>query len=193
MDDPSQPFLIVGYHRPDVMSPDDTVFEAIAEVLGGGRSSRIYKSLVKEKQFAMVAGCEPTVEGQKYPGVFLFYAVPNKGKTNEECEAALYEEIEKLKSAPVSAEELEGVKARKKTEFLDSIKSNMGLAMNLAFNQNLNGDWRETFKSLEKIDKVTAEDIQRVAKATFVKNNRTVACIHTTTDPKGDEKQEKPQ
>lgn len=193
MEDPSQPFLIIGYHRPDVTSPDDPVYDAIAEVLGGGRSSRLYKSLVKEKQVAMVAGCEPTVEGQKYPGVFLFYAISNKGKTNQECEAAIYEQIEKLKNEPVTAEELEGVKARKKTQFLDSIKSNMGLAMSLAFNQNLNGDWRETFKSLEKIDKVTAEDIQRVAKATFVRNNRTVACIETVSEKTGDETQEKVQ
>ena len=193
MEDPTQPFMIVGFHRPDVTSPDDAVYDAIAEILGGGRSSRIYTSLVKEKQVAMAAGCEPTVEGQKYPGIFLFYAVPNKGKTNAECEAALYEEIEKIKDAPVTAEELEGVKARKKTQFLDSIKSNMGLAMSLAFNQNLNEDWRETFKSLEKIDKVTAQDIQRVAKATFVKSNRTVAAIETVSEEKGEAKQENAQ
>jgi predicted Zn-dependent peptidase len=179
LDDPSQPFLVIGYHRPSVMSPDDATYDAISDVLGGGRSSRLYKSLVKEKKLAVAAGCSATVEGEKYPGIFLFYAVPNQGKTNTECEAAIYEQIEKLQSEPITAEEMEGIKARAKSRFLDSIKSNMGLAMGLAMAQNIEGDWREAFRGLEKIDKVTAADIQRVAKETFTKQNRTVGSIET--------------
>jgi predicted Zn-dependent peptidase len=184
MEDPTQPFMIIGYHRPDVTSPDDAVYDAISDVLGGGRSSRLYVSLVKEKKLALAAGCSSTVEAQKYPGIFLFYAVPNKGKTNAECEAAIYAEIEKIQNGPVTPEELEGIKARAKAHFLDSIKSNMGLAIGLAFAQNIQGDWREEFKALDKIEKVTAEDIQRVAKATFTKLNRTVGIIETAAPAK---------
>jgi predicted Zn-dependent peptidase len=188
LDDPSQPFLIIGYHRPSVTSPDDAVYDAVADVLGGGRSSRLYKSLVKEKKLAVAAGCNSTVEGQKYPGIFLFYAVPNQGKTNAECEAEIFAQIEKIQNEPISAEELEGIKARAKSRFLDSIKSNMGLAMGLAFAQNIQGDWRDEFRALDKIDKVTAADIQRVAKETFTKQNRTVGSIETTGGPKPEQK-----
>jgi predicted Zn-dependent peptidase len=188
LDDPSQPFLIIGYHRPAVTSPDDAVYDAISDVLGGGRSSWLYKSLVKEKKLAVAAGCSATVEAQKYPAIFLFYAVANKGKTNAECEAAIYEQIERLQKEPVSADELAGIKARAKSHFLDSIKSNMGLAMGLAFSQNIQGDWRDEFRALDKIDKVTAEDIQRVAKETFTKQNRTVGTIDTTGGPKPGQK-----
>lgn len=179
MEDPSQPILLIAYHKGDINDPDHAVYEAINDILAEGRSSRVYKSLVTDKKLALYAGAY-TQLGQKYPGLFLFIAVPNQGKTNAECEAAIYEEIEKLKQEPVSAAELQAVKAKEKKKFLNSIDSNMGLAMQLASAQNLMGDWREMFRTLEKIDKVTPADIQRVATATFVKSNRTVGMIETT-------------
>jgi len=182
MEDPSQPFLLIGYHKGDISDPDNAVYAAITDVLAEGRSSRIHKSLVIDKKLALDAGAF-TGLGQKYPGLFVFVAVPNRGKSNAECEAAIYEELEKLKAQPVSDDELRAVKAKEKKKFLGSIDSSMGLAMALAHAQNLQGDWREIFTSLAKIDKVTAADIQRVAKATFVKSNRTVGTIETAAAP----------
>jgi len=179
MEDPSQPFLLIGYHRPAVTDPDDAVYDALADILGGGRFSRLYKALVKEKKLAIQVAAMSSIEGQKYPGIFGVIAVPNKGKTNAECEAAIYEEMDRLGREPVTDEELRGVKARAKMRFIDSIDSNMGLGLQLAFAQNLYGDWREMFKTLDKIDAVTAADIQRVAKTLFVKSNRTVGLIET--------------
>ncbi len=184
MEDPSQPMLFIAYHRPDINDPDNAGYDALADVLGGGRSSRLYKALVKEKKLALATGTYAGL-GQKYPGLFLFYAVPNQGKTNAECEAAISEEIERLKREPVSAEEIAGVKARAKSQFIGSIDSNMGLAMGLAFASNLQGDWRETFKQLERIDRVTAADLTRLAQKTFVKSNRTVGTIETSTSETG--------
>jgi predicted Zn-dependent peptidase len=182
MEDPAQPFLVIGYHRSDIMDPDDPVYDAISDILGGGRSSRLYTSLVKEKKLALFAGAAASVEGQKFPGLFAFFAVPNQGKSNAECEAAIYDEIERLKSEPVTEEELRGVKTRAKVRFIESVDSNMGIAMQLAFAQNLMGDWRQMFRSLERIDKVTPADIQRVAQKTFVKSNRTVGMIETVKE-----------
>jgi len=186
MEDPSQPFLVIGYHRPDVNDPDDVVYDVINDLMGNGPSSRLNKSLVKDKKLALAAGSISNLQ-QKYPGLFLFFAVPNQGKTNAECENAIYEELNKLKTVPVSKEELDGVKARKKAEFIDQAESNMGLALRLAFNENLTGDWRNTFNLLERIDKVTPEDIMRVANKTFKRSNRTVGMIETTSgkDRKG--------
>ncbi len=178
MEDPSQPFLLIGYHTGDINDPDHAVYEAITDVLADGRSSRIYKSLVTDKRLAVFAGAF-TGLGEEYPGLFVFVAVPNRGKSNAECEAAIYEEIEKLKAQPVSDGELQAVKAKEKRKFLGSIDSNMGLATALASAQNLKGDWREVFRWLARIDKVTPADIQRVATATFVKSNRTVGTIET--------------
>jgi predicted Zn-dependent peptidase len=181
MEDPSQPFLLVAYHKGDINDPDSAVYEAISDILAEGRSSWVYKSLVTDKKVALYTGAF-TELGQKYPGLFVFFAIPNKGKSNADCENAIYEQIERLKKEPVSAAELQAVKAKEKKKFLAAIDSNMGLAMQLAYAQNLQGDWREAFRWLDKVDKVTSADIQRVARALFVRSNRSVAMIETTAE-----------
>lgn len=180
MEDPAQPFFAIAYHRPDVNHPDSPVYDVMADLLTGGRSARLTKVLVKEQQAALFVQAMATLEAEKFPGLFFVLGMPNKGRTNAECEAAVYAELERLKTEPVTAEELAGVKARAKMQLIDGLDSNMGLAIQLATAQNIRGSWRELFKTLEALDSVTPEDIQRVAKETFVKTNRTVGLIETT-------------
>jgi predicted Zn-dependent peptidase len=179
MEDPSQPFLGIAYHRPAVTDKDDAVYTALADILGGGRSSRLYKSLVKEKKLAMEIFAMPTFEGEKYPGLFTILCMPNKGVKNEDCEKAIYEEIKKIETSGVTDDELKGVKARAKADFLKGIDSNLGLAIQLGFAENIRGNWRELFKQLDKIDAVTNDDIVRVSKDLFKRTNRVVAMIET--------------
>ncbi len=182
MEDPSQPFLTIAYHRPSVTDKDDAVYTAIADILGGGRSSRLYKALVKEKKLAMEVEVMPTFEGEKYPGLFTIICVPNKGVTNEECEKAIYEELKKLENEKVSDDELKGVKARAKSSFLRGIDNNLGLAIQLAFAENIKGSWKELFNELDQIDAVTQDDIMRVSKSLFRRINRVVAMIETKSE-----------
>ena len=180
VEDPAQPFVLIGYHKPDVHHPDDAVFDAITDIVGIGRTSRLYKSLVKEKRIAMAASGFQGMPGVKYPNLFLFYAVPARGHTNEECEVAIDAEIERLKSEPVSPEELAKAKTRARASLIRQLDSNSGLAAQLTFYEVVTGDWRNLFGQLDKIDKVTAEDIQRVANAYFTTTNRSVGIIRTT-------------
>ena len=120
--------------------------------------------------------------GNKYPGLFLFYAVPAKGHTNQECEEALNVEIERLKTELVSPEELQKAKTRSRAGLIRQLDSNSGLAEQLTFYEVVTGDWRNLFRQLDEIDQVTAEDIQRVAKEYFTTKNRTVGVIVTTTE-----------
>ena len=76
--------------------------------------------------------------------------------------------------------EVEKIKARTKASLINRMNSNMGLAMQLTGYQSDWGDWREMFKSLDKINAVTAEDIQRVAQKYLTKQNRTVAKLNTS-------------
>jgi len=179
MEDPAQPMLVVGYHRPGIADPDARTYQALSDILAGGPSSRLYRALVKEKQVALVAQAIPSL-GEKYPGLFVFLAMPNRGRTNAECEVAVDAEIERIKNEPVSAEELAGVKARTKSTLIDRLSDNLGFALELAGAQNLRGDWRLLFRELDEIEKVTPADIQRVAQKTFVKSNRTVGLIETS-------------
>jgi len=173
--DPSQPFLIFGYHKGAFSDPDDPVFSAITDIMGTGRTSRLYKRLVRDEKLALAAAAFSGLPGNKYPGLFIFYSVPMQGKTNAENEKAVLEEIEKIKNEPVTAEELLRVKTRAKADLLRSMQNPMGVATQLAFFEKVAGGWSKLFTQLEKIDKVTADDIQRVAKAYFTESNRTVA------------------
>jgi len=184
VEDPSQPILLIGYHKPDINHPDNAVYDVLMDILGLGRTSRLYKSLVKEKKIAVQVGAFPGFPGNKYPNLFVLYAVPAVGHTNEECEKAIYEEIEKLKKEKVSEEELKKAKIRAKANLVRQLSSNFGLAYQLVYYEVLTGDWRNLFKSLDAINKVTADDIMRVAKDCFIKRNRVVAQIVTVSSEK---------
>ncbi|HOQ45462.1 MAG TPA: pitrilysin family protein [Bryobacteraceae bacterium] len=173
----SQRILLMGYHKPDINHPDSAVYDVIGSLLSEGRSSRLYRSLVRDRKIAVQAEGFPGLPGQKYPGLFIFFAVPARGHTNEESEQAILEELERLKNEPVSQDELDGVKRRARANLLRGLADNSALAMQLADWEVLTGDWRNLFRQLDKINAVTPEDIQRVAKTVFVKNNLTVATI----------------
>jgi predicted Zn-dependent peptidase len=173
----SQPVLLLGFHKPSAVDRDDAVFDAVQDVLAGGRTSRLYRSLVQDQRIAAAAGGFPGFPGNKYPNLFLFFAFTAPGHTNEENEKSMLAEIEKLKEELVSDEELSRVKARAEADLVDGLDSNAGLASQLAVYQVLTGDWRNLFKRIEAIDRVTKEDIQRVAKEYFTERNRSVAYL----------------
>jgi len=175
--DASQPVYLEGYHRPAVTHPDNVVYDAIAEVLSTGRTSRLYRSLVRDKKIAAQVGVFNGFPGDKYPNLILFFAIPSPGHSNEEVQAAIREEIAKISREPITDDELKMVKTRAKAELIRGLDSNPEIASKLAEYQTLFGDWRELFRQVERIDKITKEDIMRVAQATFVPSNRTVAMI----------------
>ena len=175
----AQPVYIEGYHRPDYLSPDDLVYDAISDVVSNGRTSRLYRSLVRDKRIALQAGGFSGLPGSKYPHLFAFYGIPTPGHTTTEIRDALRAEIERLKNEDISDEELQMVKTRAKAGLIRSLGNNSGLASELAVYQARFGDWREMFHQIDKIEKVTKADIRRVANATFVESNRTVGIIET--------------
>ncbi|MBZ5524093.1 MAG: insulinase family protein [Acidobacteriia bacterium] len=187
----SQPIYIEGYHRPDYRDPDDAVYDALSDLLSKGRTSRLYRSLVRDKQIAIAAegGSFP---GNKYPNLFYFFALPVEGRSAQDLIRPIHEEIEKLKTQDVSDEELQSVKTRAKADLLRGLADNEGLAFQLGATQARYGDWREMFRQIDRIEKVTKADIRRVANTTFVEDNRTVAMIETdkTEAPAGGAKGE---
>src|SRR5277367_4739386 len=102
----TQPLYLEGYHRPDYRDPDDAVYDAIQDIFSNGRTSRLYRSLVRDQQIAAVAEGFSGFPGDKYPGLFAFAAVPNQGHTPEEMRTGIHKEIEKLKTSDITDEEL---------------------------------------------------------------------------------------
>jgi len=177
MHEPTQPIYLEGYHKPDYRSPDDAVYEAITDIFSNGRTSRLYRSLVRDQRIAVVAEGFSGFPGVKFPGLFAFYAVPMQGHTAEEMAPAIRKELDKLKTTDVSDAELERFKTRSRADLLRALGDNATLATILADYQTRFGDWREVFGELQKVDAVTKADIRRVAQQTFVDSNRTTARI----------------
>ena len=175
----TQPFFLEGYHRPDYRDPDDAVYDAIGDIMSNGRVSRLYRSLVEQQQIAAVAQGFSPFPGDKYPGLFAFYAVPLPGHTPAEMRDAIHKEIDRIKTADVTDDELQMYKTRTRADLLRGLADNQGLANNLAQYQTRYGDWRELFKQLDKVDKVSKAVIRRVANKVFVASNRTTAEIDT--------------
>lgn len=177
--DPSQPLYYEGYHKPEGQHPDEPVFDVLADLLATGRTSRLYRSLVRDKKLCAAAGALHGFPGNKYPNLFAFYGVTTPGHTADEVRGALQAEIDRLKNEDVPAEELKMVKTRTKADLIRGLGSNIGLARQLSYFQMRFGDWRELFRNVERIQSVTPADIRRVAKATFREENRTVARIES--------------
>jgi predicted Zn-dependent peptidase len=175
----AQPFYIEGYHRPDYRSPDDAVYDAISDLMSNGRTSRLYRALVRDKKIAAFAAGFSGLPGNKYPHLFSFYAVPVPGHTPQELGDAIHAEIDRIKKEDITDDELKMIKTRAKADLIRGLADNAGLAQQLAIYQSRFGDWRELFKSVDRIDKVSKADIRRVANQTFSENNRTVGINET--------------
>jgi predicted Zn-dependent peptidase len=177
--DRSQPIYIEGYHRPDYRSKDDAVFDALADLMSEGRTSRLYRSLVRDKKIASSSEGFTGYPGEKYPHLFAFLAVPLPGHTAQEMGEAIHAEIDRVKKEDISDDELKMIKTRAKANLIRGLADNQGLAIQLATSQTRYGDWRELFRSVDRIDKVSKADIRRVANEVFSDTNRTVGIIET--------------
>jgi predicted Zn-dependent peptidase len=175
VDSPSQPLLIIGYKRPDQYDKDDPVFDIVSEILSGGRTGLMYRELVRDKKLALAAEAEATFPDGRYPNLFLFFLAPALGHTVEENQKALEELLERFKAQKVDAETLARVKTKTRAGVLRRLDNNAGLAALLAANYAAYGDWRKLFTSLDDLDHVTADDVQRVARQYFTTASRTVA------------------
>ena len=176
----TQPIYIEGYHRPDYRSKDDAVFDAISDLMSEGRTSRLYRSLVRDKKIASFSEGLTGYPGIKYPHLFAFIAVPLPGHKPDEMAAAIHAEIDRLKKEDISDDELKMIKTRSKANLIRGLADNEGLATELATYQTRYGDWRELFRSVDRIDQVTKADIRRVANEVFADTNRTVGIIENS-------------
>ncbi|MGH8102905.1 MAG: M16 family metallopeptidase, partial [bacterium] len=178
LEDVGQPLLYIGWHTPQIDHPDTQPLEALATMLGGGRTSRLYKRLVKRDRIATTAFASNGA--QKYPGLFEISATPVRGKTAEDVEPVIYDEINKLLTTdPPTEDELKKYKTGAQAGFIRGLNSDAGMASQLAYYQFYLGSWREMFREPDRIDGVTLDDVKRVAAHYLTKKSRTVGLIKT--------------
>jgi zinc protease len=169
------PSIVIGYKVPNLRDPDSYVLEIIATLLSGGKSSRLYQGLVRDKRLVFGVDADHSLLS-KDPSLFYLSADLLPGKEMTEIEKALDEEVERLQKTPVDDRELEKTKNQMEASFVYSQDSLFSQAMILARHE-IAQSWRAADEYLPSIRKVTAEDIQRVAKRYLVKDNRTVGIL----------------
>jgi zinc protease len=169
------PSIVMGYHVPNLREPDSYVLEVIATILSGGKSSRLYQSLVREKRLVLSADADHSLISRD-PSLFYLSAdlLPNKDVA--EVEKALDQEIERLKKEPVEERELEKVKNQLEAAFIFGQDSIFNQAMLLAQHE-IALSWKAIDDYIPSIRKVTPEDIQRVAKQYLIPDNRTAGIL----------------
>jgi zinc protease len=169
------PFLVEGYHVPNLRDPDSYVLEVIATILSGGKSSRFYESLVTEKRLVLSADADHSLLSRD-PSLFYISADLLPGKEVAEVEKALDQELARLQKKLVGEKELEKAKNQLEAAFTYGQDSVYYQALLLAQHE-ICLDWRAIDDYLPFIRKVTAEDIQRVAKKYLVPDNRTIGIL----------------
>lgn len=169
------PAVFAGFNVPTLKHPDSYALEVLQGVLSSGKSSRLYKSLVYEKQIALYAGGDyDNVSAD--PNLFYLYAGVMPGKTTEEVEKALYTEIDRFKTEPITDEELQKAKNQIEASFIMGQDSNFNQAMLLGQFESV-ASWKLLEKYVENIRAVSKEDVMRVAKDYFSEDNRTVGIL----------------
>jgi zinc protease len=169
------PAVFAGYKVPTVRHPDSYALNVLQGILATGRSSRLYRTLVYEKQIALYAGGDYD-DVSADPNLFVVYAGVMPRKTIEEVEKALYAEIDKFKTSPVSDEELQKAKNQIESSFIMGQDSVYYQAMLLGQFESV-ASWKLLDTYVENIRAVTKEDVMRVANAYFSEDNRTVGIL----------------
>jgi len=166
---------VLGYKRPDQYDKDDPVFDLLAMIFSAGRTSWMYQELVEDKRIALAAQAVPTYPDGRYPNLFVFLVAPAQGHGVDENLKAMEDLLERFKAQKVDGAALARVKAQARAQVLHQLADNARLASLLATYQAGYGDWRKLFTTLDDYAKVSADDVQRVARQYLVMGNRTLA------------------
>jgi zinc protease len=169
------PYLAMGYRVPNLREPDSYVLEVIATILAGGKSSRLYQGLVREKQLVFSVDADNSLLSRD-PSLFYLTANLLPGKEVAEVEKALDQEVERLQKGRVDERELEKAKNQLESSFIYAQDSLFYQAMLLAQHE-IALSWKRIDEYLPSIRKVSPEDIQRVANRYLVPDNRTVGVL----------------
>jgi predicted Zn-dependent peptidase len=146
----------------------------LTTLLSGGRSSRLYKTLVDETQKAVYVGAFPAA--LENPGLFISLAIANQGVDSNELKDLIDREINRVKDSLITDEEMLKLQNQVETDYVNQNATDEGISENLAYYYTIYGNPGAINTELDKLMKVTKEDIKRVADKYLNNNNRVVLC-----------------
>lgn len=160
--------IYMAFHMSNRMHPDYYVYDMITDILSNGRSSRFIQSLVQEQK--LFTSIDAYISGSLDEGLLHITGKPVEGVSLEQAEEAIWKELEKMKTVPVSEQELEKVKNRYESEQIFNNINYLNVATNLAFFE-LTGKAEDINEEVGKYRAVTAEQIQATSARCFVPEN----------------------
>lgn len=166
------PAAVITYLAPPSKSADVPALRLAETILSGGESSRLYQELIRNQKIAQEASFTADIRLDK--GLFYFLGIASEGHTSAELEKSLLAELKKIQDAPVSAKELEKAKNQLITQTLRQRENNDGKAIAIERAVAYQGDPTAVNSDIQKLQAVTAADIQRVMKKYFTDKNRVV-------------------
>lgn len=171
----STPNVLLAYHVPETKHKDYYALDVLSSVLSDGKSSRLYSSLVDEQELATSAWAYMP---QSFDAnLFYLYGVASSDKIAADVEAGFLKEIEKIKTTGITAQELQKVKNQKLVDFYRTLETIDGKSNTLGTYELYFGDYKNMYTAADSYEKVTLEDVQRVANTYFAKSNRTVGVL----------------
>lgn len=173
----TRPQLMIAWHVPSFAAPDTPAVEIAVRLLGYARSSRLERRLIRDEAIASEVFVSPAWGGDRDASLAIVRAVPTGGVELATLEAAIHEEIARLAREGPDPEELAGVQRVARADYLRSLRANAAVAAGLIENEVKAGNWRAFFRTSERLEEVTAEDVQRVLDRYFVPESRTVAAL----------------
>jgi len=171
--------IMVAYHTPAAVHPDNAALEVLATILGDQPSGRLYKALVDNKK-AVVAGMNHRESHD--PGIIQAVAILQVDQSIDDARQTLLKAVEGFANEPPSKEEVERGKARLLKQFDLNLNNSERIGLFLS-EYEASGDWRLYFHSRDQIKKVTEQDVLRVAKAYLKESNRTLGEFIPTKTP----------
>ena len=172
------PYILMAYHIPQSGSEEYYAVDLLESILSSGKTSRLYKSIVDEKQLAIDIGTDYELAFD--PTIMLVYAIANQDVKAENLVKAILDEIDKIVNEGVTEDELQKVKNQKLMSFYHRMETINGKANTIGNYELFFGDYKKLFSAPSDYAKVTRDEIQQVAKKYFTEENRTVGIMQST-------------
>jgi predicted Zn-dependent peptidase len=180
----AEPELRLAFRVPVMSHPDFPAIDVLASILGGARTSRLRKRLLLEEQAVRAVGA--SLARNLDPWLFEIHVQPLAGRTIKEVESMVWEEIHRLARAPATAEELGAARTRMRADTVYLLESNFSLGLWLGRHELMDGDWSEGYRHLRRVEKVTPDEVMRVA-ATYLTPRNEVRVELKRPSPAGGE------
>ena len=178
--DVSTPYILISYHVPSTKDSDHYALDVLNSVLSAGNSSRLYSSVVDKKQLATNIFTDLPLSFDPFD--FNIYAECSDSVKTTDVENAIYNEINKIKTDGITETELQKVKNQKLMDFYAQIETINGKSGDIGDYEVFYGGYKKMFDAPSEYNKITVDDVKRVANQYFKKSNRTVGILQSNVE-----------